>query len=301
MRTLKAFAIGAFTLLASTAATVSANAQSIYLGYQSPGYGDPYNDPYNDPYAGSSAYGDCDYYTPPWGYPDDYCDYDIWNQPVYFGGSWYSGPIYYRYSSGIPYFWLNGSWRRDQWRGPRPRSFDWGRGHNVRWSGEVHHRDNNRGGSNRGGFSRGDRGGNFGGGNVDRNRNDGPRFNNNGGGNRDFGNRGDNGGNGGGNRGNRGGFSGRQGNAAPDPANPLGLHNFRPGPGNAQAQTQAQVRPDNNGGGNAFQNRGAGHGGGGRNRGADAQAQTQTPAAPQAAPSGEGRGNRGGRRHRDDE
>src|SRR5262245_52736331 len=45
----------------------------------------PLYDPFYDPY--------CDYYTPPWGFPPDYCRYQLWNQPVYFGGSWYSGPI----------------------------------------------------------------------------------------------------------------------------------------------------------------------------------------------------------------
>ncbi len=95
--------------------------------YYAPTY-TPIYDPFYDPY--------CDYYTPPWGYPLDYCRYQTWNQPVYYGGSWYSGPIYYRQIGGIPWYWLNGGWRRDQWRGSRPSYIDWGRNH--RWNGNRH-------------------------------------------------------------------------------------------------------------------------------------------------------------------
>ena len=79
--------------------------------YYTPTY-TPLYDPFYDPY--------CDYYTPPWGFPLDYCRYQTWNQPVYFGGLWYSGPIYYRAVSGVNWYWLNGSWCRDEWRGARP-------------------------------------------------------------------------------------------------------------------------------------------------------------------------------------
>jgi len=95
--------------------------------YYAPTY-TPVYDPFYDPY--------CDYYTPPWGYPLDYCRYQTWNQPVYFGGLWYSGPIYYRQIGGVPWYWLNGGWRRDQWRGSRPSYIDWG--HNHRWNGNRH-------------------------------------------------------------------------------------------------------------------------------------------------------------------
>jgi len=105
--------------------------------YYAPTY-TPVYDPFYDPY--------CDYYTPPWGYPLDYCRYQTWNQPVYFGGSWYSGPIYYRQISGVPWYWLNGSWCRDEWRGARPAYIDWGRNH--RWNGDRHNwRDEYRSGN----------------------------------------------------------------------------------------------------------------------------------------------------------
>ncbi|MDR3526502.1 MAG: hypothetical protein P4L57_04415 [Rhizomicrobium sp.] len=99
----------------------------------------------------------CDYYdyydqAPPWGLPPDYCEYPVYFEPVYFGGSWYRGPIYYRWYGGERMYWLNGGWRRDEWRGSRPSS--------IRWSdrGGWH----GRGGwnaSGRGGWNNNDRGG----------------------------------------------------------------------------------------------------------------------------------------------
>jgi hypothetical protein len=89
-------------------------------------------------YTGASYNPDCDYYTPPWGYPADYCRYRVWNQPVYFSGVWYDGPIYYRNLRGVNWFWLNGNWRRDEWRGgPRP-NVDYNRGGNQFWRGAIH-------------------------------------------------------------------------------------------------------------------------------------------------------------------
>jgi len=91
-----------------------------------------------DDHSGNANYDPhCDYYTPPWGYPPDYCRYRIWNEPVYYSGIWYGGPIYYRTQSGTNWFWLNGGWRRDEWRGSRPR-IDWNRGGNKFWRGNVH-------------------------------------------------------------------------------------------------------------------------------------------------------------------
>ena len=89
-------------------------------------------------YSGDMNYDpNCDYYTPPWGSPPDYCHYRTWNEPVYYGGIWYSGPTYYRTDRGLNVFWLNGDWRRDEWRGQRPR-IDWNRGGNQFWRGEIH-------------------------------------------------------------------------------------------------------------------------------------------------------------------
>jgi hypothetical protein len=183
MRRLTKAALTAIALAGAAAAmSAPANAQGMYYGADPygappppPAYADPYAapayaptapyDPYTygygapayDPYA-CSAY---DYYNPPWGYPPDYCNYQVWTQPVYVGGLWYGGPIYYRDFGGDRMFWLNGGWRRDEWRGERPGNIDWGR--NMRWNGPLQHGGGFAG--NRG-FGPGGqaRGGNFGGG-----------------------------------------------------------------------------------------------------------------------------------------
>jgi hypothetical protein len=100
-------------------------------------YGSSYYGGYGDGYYGASNNYDCDYHSPPWGYPADYCRYQVWNQPVFHGGVWYGGPIYYRTYGGVNWYWLYGDWRRDSWRGARPR-LDWNRGGNQRWRGKIH-------------------------------------------------------------------------------------------------------------------------------------------------------------------
>ena len=133
-------------LLAGAAALIAlpASAQSVGFSF---GYGAPFSDP--------CAY--YDYYdeAPPWGLPPDYCDYPVYFEPVFVDGYWYRGPIYYRWEGGERLFWLNGGWRRDQWRGPRPQ---------IRWQQRGGWGRDRRGqgyynGGDRGGYSRGDRGG----------------------------------------------------------------------------------------------------------------------------------------------
>ena len=127
--------LSAVLLAGATALTaLPASAQSVGFSF---GYGPVFSDP--------CAY--YDYYdeAPPWGLPPNYCDYPVYFEPVFFDGYWYRGPIYYRWEGGERLFWLNGGWRRDQWRGPRPQ---------IRWQ--------NRGGWGR---DRGGWGGNHGGGN----------------------------------------------------------------------------------------------------------------------------------------
>jgi len=81
---------------------------------------------------GDGFYGfdSCDYYdyydqAPPWGLPDDYCDYPVYFEPVFFDGFWYRGPIFYRWTHGHRMFWLNGGWREDSRRGPLPAGIAW--------------------------------------------------------------------------------------------------------------------------------------------------------------------------------
>lgn len=113
----------------------------MLAGCAGPSVVNNYND--SDGYADNAPYSDvdydtsCDYYTPPWGYPADYCRYQLWSEPVYYGGVWYSGPIYSRFYGGERWYWLNGDWRHDEWRGVRP-NIDWNRGRNVYWKGDLH-------------------------------------------------------------------------------------------------------------------------------------------------------------------
>jgi hypothetical protein len=53
------------------------------------------------------------------------CSYPLYYEPVFVDGAWYRGPIYYRWSGGVRLFWYHGTWRRDEWRGPRPARIEW--------------------------------------------------------------------------------------------------------------------------------------------------------------------------------
>jgi hypothetical protein len=100
-RTLIAAALGG-TVLAAPAAharvSISVGFPAIGFSYDSGGY--------------------CD----SWGCPDAFWNYPIYYCPVFYGGGWYRGPVYYRYSGGRYSYWIHGAWRRDYWSGPRP---DW--------------------------------------------------------------------------------------------------------------------------------------------------------------------------------
>jgi hypothetical protein len=115
--TMKIFAkaaLGALVLACATLTMPPPASASVGIEFGGPGF----------------AFGDpCDYYDyydepPPWGLPPDYCDYPVYFEPVFFNGSWYRGPIYYRWAHGRRLFWLHGGWHEDRWRGPRP-SIDW--------------------------------------------------------------------------------------------------------------------------------------------------------------------------------
>jgi hypothetical protein len=145
-------ALSALLLAGATALSATPASAQVSSGI-SFGYGDDGYTTFSDP---------CDYYDyynepPPWGLPPDYCDYPVYFEPVYYGGNWYRGPIYYRWYGGDRLFWLNGGWRRDGWRGGRP-NIRWqdrgGWGHRGNWSGGGS--DRNRGGydRNRGGYER---------------------------------------------------------------------------------------------------------------------------------------------------
>lgn len=122
-------ALGALMFAGASIALAAPASAQVDFGI-SFGYGD-----------GLSGFDPCDYYDyydapPPWGLPEDYCDYPVYFEPVFFDGYWYRGPIYYRWYHGRRVFWLNGGWRETHWNGSPP-------GH-IRWE--------NRGGHFRNGF-----------------------------------------------------------------------------------------------------------------------------------------------------
>ncbi|MDE1937698.1 MAG: hypothetical protein KGI68_01640 [Alphaproteobacteria bacterium] len=128
-------ALGALMLAGAAALTATPASAGVDVGI-SFGWGGPGYMPFSNP---------CDYYDyydepPPWGLPPDYCEYPVYFEPVYYGGYWYRGPIYYRWSGGERLYWLNGGWRHDNWRGGRAdirwedrggwgRSSNWNRGY----------------------------------------------------------------------------------------------------------------------------------------------------------------------------
>jgi hypothetical protein len=104
------------TTLAVTAPAAAGVDVGISFGWYGPGYV-----PFGDPCAYYDYYDE----APPWGLPPDYCDYPVYFGTVFWDGTWYRGPIYYRWYGGERMFWLNGSWRRDGWRGGRPPQIRW--------------------------------------------------------------------------------------------------------------------------------------------------------------------------------
>jgi hypothetical protein len=110
-------------------------------GYAAPAYpGDGYDNGYDPGYGYDQGYGygylpdggvefsyDSGGYCDAFGCPDDYWDLPIYYGPVFFGGAWYDGPVYYRDWFGRRQYWIHGGWRDDEWRGARPRWWHEGR------------------------------------------------------------------------------------------------------------------------------------------------------------------------------
>jgi len=141
MKTIKKTVLG--FLLAAGAAMASAGpadaAARISIGIAAPGFNMFLG---NDCYPFAQAM--------PWGAPRNFCAYSLYYQPVYYGGRWYRGPIYYKAARGQRMFWINNGWRYDQWRGHRPTRIDWRARGNVDWhatpraSRDFRHQGNNR-------------------------------------------------------------------------------------------------------------------------------------------------------------
>ena len=135
MKKITQLALGAM-LLAGTAVgfSVPADARShVSIGI---GIGAPFYPGYYPP--GPCYHYDYDY--------DGYCGYDAYDDPVFIGGTWYSGRHYYRHYRGHPEVWYRGGWHSDfrgGWRGDhddRDRGRDHGRDRDRSWD---HHHDRN--------------------------------------------------------------------------------------------------------------------------------------------------------------
>lgn len=157
MKTIAKFAVGAVLLagasLAGAAPAAAGTSVGISFGfgpgygYYGRGYGDAYGPDYDDAY-GPSYYGNsCDYYDyydvpPPWGLPPGYCGYQVYYGPVYWGDTWYRGPIYYRGDGDDRLYWLNGGWRHNEWHHNYRPNIEWrdrGYGHwRGGYTGGVH-------------------------------------------------------------------------------------------------------------------------------------------------------------------
>ncbi|MBI3677250.1 MAG: hypothetical protein HY243_11625 [Proteobacteria bacterium] len=139
MRKITQLAVGAM-LLAGTAVGFSAPAAAhvsigIGIGIGVPIYPAPIYPGYYPP--GRCYDYDYDY--------DGYCGYDTYYDPVFIGGSWYSGRHYYRHHHHHPEVWFRGGWHsdyrggwrdRDDW--DRDRGWDRDRDRDRDWDGHGH-------------------------------------------------------------------------------------------------------------------------------------------------------------------
>jgi hypothetical protein len=142
MKTAWKAALGVLAFAGATVATPAA-AQSFGLGF--------------GPQGGISFSYDSGGYCDQWGCPDDFWDMPLYYGPVFWGGEWYDGPVYYRDWYGRRQFWLHGAWRFDEWRGPHPNWWREGRfgpalgenfyrnnGFHGRWDGGFGQRNDRR-------------------------------------------------------------------------------------------------------------------------------------------------------------
>ena len=81
-------------------------------------------------YYGPGYYppGPCDSYN--YYYTGD-CGYSVYSGPIYIGGAYVTGPHYYRWWGGRPYFWYRGGWHN--WAGWNRVHWNWNRGPGWGW------------------------------------------------------------------------------------------------------------------------------------------------------------------------
>lgn len=95
-------------------------------------------------YYGPGYYppGPCDAYN---SYYNGDCGYSVYNGPIYLDGAYVTGPHYYRWYNGAPWFWHRGGWHYwNGWHGARfgwdhREGWGWRGGHwNRGWGGHGH-------------------------------------------------------------------------------------------------------------------------------------------------------------------
>ena len=128
MKRIAKIALGALLLAGATAVTTAPADAHVSFGISVgvPGYYGPppgyYGrpDPYCDPYSSYYDPYDCDDYGPP----------GTWDEPVFYDGIWFNGPLRWRWYGGHRQFYYHGGWHGGS--GWHDNSFHHGGGH---WSG----------------------------------------------------------------------------------------------------------------------------------------------------------------------
>src|SRR6185312_6328361 len=79
-------------------------------------------------------------------YGPGYTAYDdeYYYEPIYIGGAWYHGPYRWHMRHGERMFFVDGRWRRDEWRGVRPNSIMFRNGGSFRDGRNIGFRDADR-------------------------------------------------------------------------------------------------------------------------------------------------------------
>ncbi|MGD0190645.1 MAG: hypothetical protein ABSD74_07875 [Rhizomicrobium sp.] len=116
---------------ASAQVGVSVGLPGVHVGVGVPAY-----------YYGEGYYppGPCDAYNT---YTDGDCGYPVYTGDIDFDGTVVSGPHYYRWADGHPYFWYRGGWHN--WDGWNRVGFNWDHREGWGWHNGHFDRDWGRG------------------------------------------------------------------------------------------------------------------------------------------------------------
>jgi hypothetical protein len=107
MNTISKLALGGLMLAGAAAATTAPASAGVVVGVN---FGVP----------GLAVYGGYPYgypnvcYRPYWYRPAWCGGYQVYGEPLFVDGGWYTSPVYYRYYGGARYFWLHNGWVADR-------------------------------------------------------------------------------------------------------------------------------------------------------------------------------------------